>query len=270
LLFDLHVHTTASDGSWGPTQVARGAKEGGLDAFAIADHDTTAGVVEAASAAEGLRIIPAVELSTTRDGRELHVLAYFIDPDATCLRNHEKFASEARTERMRTMLARLERLGIHIDLEAVLEIAGAGGRVLGRPHLARAIVNAGHADTIEEAFGRYIGDGLPAFEPTALMDPIDAVKLAHDAGGFAVWAHPPSDMIDSVLPGVVKAGLKGIEVYRPLSTPEQIKRLEGISKSAGLLRTGGSDWHSPERNGRLGDFAVTQERLSAFLEAGRF
>jgi predicted metal-dependent phosphoesterase TrpH len=266
---DLHVHTTASDGAWSPEQVVLGAAEGGLDLIAIADHDSAAGVARATAqaATTGVRILPAVELSTTKNGRELHVLAYKVDVSAPELRKHEERAQGARLARMEVMVGRLQKAGLLVDMESVLAAGGETPAAVGRPHLARALVASGQVGSIDEAFDRYLADGLPAFEPTAFLDPVGAVQLARACGGMAVWAHPPMDMIDAVLPELVRAGLRGIEVYRPLSTSEQIKRSESLAKSAGLFTTGGSDWHSLERNGPLGSFYVNEDRVGRFLEA---
>jgi predicted metal-dependent phosphoesterase TrpH len=266
---DLHVHTTASDGAWTPEQVVQAASQGGLDLIAVTDHDTIEGVASAQAQAgkSGIRVLPAIELSTTRNGRELHVLAFMVDVDAPALRAYEQRARGGRLARMEVMVARLRGAGLNVTMEAVLSAAATTPASVGRPHLAQALVTAGEVRSLDEAFERYIGDGLPAFEPTALLDPVAGIELARAAGGFAVWAHPPGDLLDPLLPELVRAGLRGLEAYRPLSTGEQIRRLERIARSAGLLATGGSDWHSPERNGRLGSFYLGAERISAFLEA---
>jgi hypothetical protein len=267
---DLHVHTTASDGAWTPEEVVLGAAAGRLDVIAVADHDTTVGVPVAARAAEGtpVRVIPAIELSTTRQGRELHILGYFIDLNAPPLRRHQERARTARLARMETMIGKLREAGVEVEMAAVLAAAGGDLGVVGRPHLAAALVGAGYAGSIGEAFDLYIGDGLPAFEPTALLDPVAGVSLAAEAGGIPVWAHPPGDLVDALLPELVRAGLRGLETYRPQSLPQQVKRLEGVARSAGLFTTGGSDWHSLERNEPLGAFYLESDRVSAFLRAG--
>ena len=161
---DLHVHSTASDGVWTPARVVEGALRGGLDVMALTDHDTTSGVAEALEVARGtgLRVIRAVELSTTREGRELHVLGYFIDPSASALQDHERKALKSRLARMEKMVGRLEKMGVNVTLDAVLEAAGSERRVLARPHLAKALVESGHAATLDDAFARFIGDSLPS------------------------------------------------------------------------------------------------------------
>jgi predicted metal-dependent phosphoesterase TrpH len=266
---DLHVHTTASDGAWTPERVVEGAAHGGLDLIAITDHDTVEGVTRGQSHARsfGVRVLPAVELSTTRSGRELHLLAYQVDLDSPLLRAHEQRARGIRMARMELMVSRLRGAGLNVTMEAVLDAAGGSAAAVGRPHLARALLAAGEVESIDQAFDRYIGDGMPAFEPTAILDPVEAVELARSAGGLSVWAHPPMDLIDPLLPELVKAGLKGLEAYRPLSTGDQIRRVESVARSAGILTTGGSDWHSWERNGPLGAFFLSADRIARFLEA---
>jgi predicted metal-dependent phosphoesterase TrpH len=266
---DLHIHTTASDGAWSPAAVARGAA-GRLDVIAITDHDTTAGFDGARRAAVGLplEVIPAVELSSTYRGRDIHVLGYFIDPAAPRLRAHEAHAERARERRMAEMIERLRGQGVHVEMEAVLAAAGPDRGSLGRPHLARALVEAGHAQSIPDAFDRWIGDGHAAFVPTALVDPAGAVGIVLASGGIPVWAHPPIDVIDALLPGLVRAGLRGLEVYRPRVDVEQMGRLERTARSAGLVVTGGSDWHTPDAGFGLGDFHVTGDELARFLEEG--
>jgi predicted metal-dependent phosphoesterase TrpH len=266
---DLHIHTTASDGAWSPAAVARGAA-GKLDVIAITDHDTVAGVETARRSAEGLplHVIPAVELSSTHKGRDIHVLGYFVDLGAAALRAHEAHAERARERRMEEMIGRLRNQGIHVRMEAVLAAAGPERGSLGRPHLAKALVESGHAFSVPDAFDRFIGDEHAAFVPTALVDPAGAVDVVRSAGGIAVWAHPPTDLVDVLLPGLVRAGLRGLEVYRPRVDVEQMGRLERTARTAGLVVTGGSDWHTPDAGSELGDFHVTGDELSRFLEEG--
>lgn len=267
---DLHVHTTASDGAWTPEQVVWGAVEGGLDVLAVADHDTVASVAAAIRAARSheLRVVPATELSSTREGREIHVLGLFVDPTAPVLGAHQDRARSVRMERMERMLGRLRGEGVDVAMDAVLEAAGPRRDVVGRPHLARAMVRAGYVASVPEAFDRYIGDQHAAFVPTALLDPTEAVAVILECGGIPVWAHPPQDLLDSLLPDLVKAGLRGLEVYRPGTRPAQVQRLRNVAKTAGLLPSGGSDWHDPERNDPLGSFWVGPEEIGALLEAG--
>jgi hypothetical protein len=150
----------------------------------------------------------------------------------------------------------------------VVEIAGGLG-VVGRPHLARALVERGHARDVPDAFDRLIGDGLPAFVPTRLHVPVDAVVTVREAGGLAVWAHPPGDLLDALLPALVGAGLAGLEAYRPGNTANLTRRLLERARTAGLLVSGGSDWHDLQRSEPLGTFHVDEIRVGALLAALR-
>lgn len=267
---DLHIHTTASDGSWSPQAVVEGAAKGGLDVISITDHDTTAAVGPAKRAARDLRIhvIPGIEVSSTHEGRDVHVLGYFVDPESAPLVAHGKRAAQRREDRMREMLERLAAQGIVIDYSAVERVAGPEGVVIGRPHLAGALVEAGHATSSWDAFDRLIGDDSEAFVPTHLLDPVGAVELILESEGIPIWAHPPGDMIDDLLPTLKEAGLRGLEVYRPRHKRSQVLRLESICKSTGLLMSGGSDWHNPDRGTELGDFHVTGDEIEGLLQAG--
>lgn len=267
---DLHVHTTASDGAWSPEAVVRGAAKGGLDVIAIADHDTTAGVAEAAIVAREVQVhvVTALEVSSSHRGRDVHVLGYFVDPDAPAIREHSALAQSRREERMREMLSRLRARGIDVGFSSVEDAAGPERVVLGRPHLARALVVAGQASSVQDAFDRLIGDEAPAFVPVDLLTPVEAVEVVIGGGGIPIWAHPPGDLVDALLPVMIAAGLRGLEVYRPRGPRSDVLRNEGICRSAGLLMSGGSDWHSPDRGTALGDFYVTADEVGELLRAG--
>jgi predicted metal-dependent phosphoesterase TrpH len=267
---DLHVHTVASDGTWTPEEVVEGAVSGRLDAISVTDHDTTASVESAREAAQGrnLLVIPGVELSSTWEGREIHILGYFIDPASPAIIEHQARATSLRNARMDGMVGRLRAQGIDVNMGAVRAVAGGDDAILARPHLARVLVSAGHVATLAEAFDRFIGDRHPAFLPTALQDPVEAVDVVRAAGGVAVWAHPPADAIPELLPILVRGGLRGIEVYRPTSSAGHVERLLSVALSQGLVASGGSDWHDPERNGPLGAFFVTSDDVGGLLDEG--
>ncbi|MGD2047662.1 MAG: PHP domain-containing protein [Gemmatimonadota bacterium] len=267
---DLHIHSTASDGSWSPEAVVRGAAKGGLDVIALTDHDTIAGYAAASATGREIdvQVIPGVEVSSTHDGRDVHILGYFVNPESPRLLEYTGRASRRRVERMREMLARLAEQGIEIAFDAVEEAAGPDRVVIGRPHLAKALIAAGHASSIPDAFNRLIGDDCAAFVPTHLLTPSDAVELIAGSGGVSVWAHPPGDLVDELLPGLLKAGLRGLEVYRPRHGRATVLRYEGICRTSGLLMSGGSDWHTPEAGKSLGDFFVTGEEVGKLLTVG--
>lgn len=265
---DLHIHSTASDGSLSPGAVVQAARTGGLHIIALADHDTVAGVATAQQAAEGsLHVIPALELSTHHDGGELHMLGYYVDPVNPALARFGSRASSRREERMRDMIDRLDAVGVHVDYADVLAAAGPRPESIGRPHLARALVQRGYVATMSDAFDRYIGDDGPAFVSTRLLSPADAIELIHAAGGIAVWAHPRSDLLEPMLPALVEQGLDGVECYRPRVGPSEAERIAQLAARHNLLITGGSDWHG-DWHGPLGGFAVDREDVAAFLEVG--
>jgi 3',5'-nucleoside bisphosphate phosphatase len=269
LRIDLHIHSTASDGSLSPAGVVAAARAGGLHVIALADHDTVGGVTAAQQAAEGtLHVIPAVELSTHHEtSAELHMLGYFVDPLDPTLTRFGTRASARREERMRDMIDRLDGVGVRVNYADVLAAAGPKPESIGRPHLARALVQRGYAATMSDAFDRYIGDDGPAFVATRLLTPAEAIELIHAAGGIAVWAHPRSDMLEPWLPALVEQGLNGLECFRPRATPADTERVAALAARHDLILTGGSDWHG-EWHGPLGSFFVERDDVAAFLEVG--
>lgn len=265
---DLHLHSTASDGSLSPSALVCAARTGGLHIVALTDHDTAAGVTEACQAAvDSIHVIPGIEVSTTHVSGDVHVLGYFIDPGHPRLVAYMRDAEERRRERMHSMLGRLGDMGVRVPFEDVVAAAGPAARTLGRPHLARALISRGYAQTHAEAFDRFIGDHGPAYAPVDLATPRDAIDLIHDSGGIAVWAHPRFDVFADEIGRFTEWGLDGIECFRPRCDATESLRLEEYARSHRLLVTGGSDWHG-EWQGRLGDFAVDRDDVAAFLDAG--
>jgi 3',5'-nucleoside bisphosphate phosphatase len=268
LRIDLHIHSTASDGSLPPAGVVAAARVGGLHIIALADHDTVAGVAPAQQAAYGfLHIIPAVELSTHYNGAELHVLGYFIDLANAALVQYSERASTMRALRMQEMIERLADVGLRIEFDDVLAAAGVRPQSLGRPHLARAMLQRGYVANVSDAFDRYIGDDGPAFVPTRLISPAEAIQLIHAAAGVSVWAHPRVDQLTADLSRFVEWGLDGVECYRPRVAHGDAERMVALARNSGLLVTGGSDWHG-DWQGRLGEFALERDDVSAFLDVG--
>lgn len=267
---DLHIHSTASDGSCTPTEVVERAEAVGLDVIALSDHDTVAGVDEAVQAAKGrpLDVVPAVELSSTYKGEDVHVLGYFLDVNAQALKGHAKRGRDRRSERMDRMIARLGRLGVHVTRDDVQARILSKDAAPARPHLAQALVEARHAASLPDAFKRLIGNDCPAYVPTEVATPEEVVSVAIEAGGIAVWAHPPAHLLDELLPRLVDAGLRGLEVHRPPGRSASEEVLDQAARRHGLLRTGGSDWHGPERGSQLGDFFVAGRDVAEFLDAG--
>jgi predicted metal-dependent phosphoesterase TrpH len=251
-----------------PSALVWAARNGGLDVVALADHDTCAGVAEAQrTLAAHLHVIPAIELSTTLEGSEFHVLGYFIDPAHPAIAEYSANAAQKRRDRISGMLARLEPYGVRLSLADVIASAEQDTLMIGRPHLARALAQRGYVQTVAEAFDRFIGDQGPAFLPTDLLSTRAGIDLIHRAGGVAIWAHPRLNAVEKFLPALKAWSLDGIECYRPTAPPAELAQLERVIKAHDLLATGGSDWHGSWQ-GRLGDFYVGPEDVEAFLERG--
>lgn len=264
---DLHIHTNASDGALGPYEVIERAVTAGLDVIAIADHDTTGAVAPATAAAAGhdLEVLPAIEISASHRGRDIHVLGYMVDPEAPVLQAHGAEARDRRDVRIREMIGRLAELDVHVDYEAVVAEAGPNARALARPHLARVLWNEGHVSSVAQAFDRYIADDGPAYVAVDALDVPGAIRRIHEAGGIAVWAHPPMPLLGGALQEFVDAGLDGLECYRPRVSEADLNRLLNKARQHDLVVTGGSDWHG-DWHGQLGSFHLNDDVLKGFLD----
>lgn len=254
--FDFHTHTSVSDGSLTPTELARRAHEQRVTGFALTDHDTVDGVAEARAEGErlGVEVIAGIELSVNEaaGARAMHVLGLGVDPEHAPLRARLTDLREKRLGRGARIVSHLQAAGISISLADVARHSAGGA--LGRPHVARALVELGVVPDVEEAFARWLRRGRPAYEPNAELSAADAIALVHDAGGVAVLAHPPlSAGVDS--PGglvafverLVPLGLDGVEVWHPSHKSTAIRRLRKIAAAHDLLETGGSDFHGEDR-----------------------
>jgi predicted metal-dependent phosphoesterase TrpH len=240
---DLHVHSTASDGHLPPTAVVEAARAAGLVAMALTDHDTVGGVAEAQAAGErlGVRVVAGAELSAHLGGEEIHLLALHIDRVDVIATELARFRDD-RVSRAEQMVARLASSGVTVTMDDVLREA-AGGAV-GRPHVARAVVAAGGARDVREAFDRFLGDGRPAYVDKPRLEARDAIALAHAAGGIAVWAHPKGEGRRDKVEPLVAAGLDGLEVLHPVHNADDRARLQALCDFFGLVTSGGSDWHA--------------------------
>lgn len=267
---DLHLHSHVSDGDLSPTALAHAAATAGLDVIALTDHDTAAGVEEAIAAALELplRVIPGIEISTSTGPYELHVLGYWIDPKSTSILAHQAAAAIRRVERMERMVERMRQLGVPITMEEVRQAAGPEARTLGRPHLARALLAGGFTRSFADAFNRYIGDGGPAFVSQDFPTPEAAIAAIHQGGGVAVWAHPPLEVADELVPSFAAWGVDGIECYRPNVSAGDAERLLRLARAHGLFVTGGSDWHGPRRSFGVGEFFLRPEQAPEILARG--
>ncbi len=264
---DLHTHSNASDGELSPVELVQLALERGLEALALTDHDSVAGLDAAIQTAQGtrLQVIPGVELSADVPQNEVHVLGYWMDwHDRHFTEMLEKFR-EGRVGRAEKMVRKLTALGAPISFERVKEIAGDAS--IGRPHVAQALVEAGHVSTVAEAFDKYIARNGPAYVERFRLLPEDAVALILNAGGVPVLAHP-REVTSYVLP-LVRAGLLGLEVHYGLYDDATIQMLSQLAREYGLIATGGSDFHGLNKMAHmsgLGDTNVPPqavERLAA-------
>lgn len=268
---DLHVHTTASDGTDSPEEVVARAASIGLGLLAIADHDTLEGIQPAVE--EGLKrnveVMPAIELGTEHRGQEIHILGYMIDTCNGRLRSELAFFRDTRTERVTRMVHRLNKLGFSISMPRVLEIAGQGS--VGRPHIARAMVEKGFVGSVEEAFDHYLGEGKPGFEPRLKCTPAQAVHIIRLAGGVAVLAHPGLSPDDGLISTLIPEGLQGIEVYHPSHAPEVRNHYLRLCEHYGLVATGGSDYHGKEgkKHNRLGECTVSRRVADRIRDLAR-
>ena len=267
---DLHVHSTASDGTVSPEEVVERAIAGGLDVLALSDHDTVAGVERAVAAARGrmLHVIPAIEMSSTFEGTDIHILGYFVDVRSEAFDRHAQRNYRRRDARMGEMVERLGLQGVTITRRQLDEQRASTEVAYSRPHLARALAKAGYAASVGQAFARLIGNDCPAYVPTRIATPEEVTRVILDAGGIPVWAHPSAEHFRRLLPRLVDAGLRGLEAYRATRVYVGVGKLEDVARREGLVLTGGSDWHGPENGSELGDFYVTGEEVADFLAAG--
>ena len=268
---DLHSHSLASDGEYPAAEVAARARAAGLAVWALCDHDTVAGLPEAAAAAArlGVRLVPGIELSAFIDRKEIHVLGHFVDPEHATLRAFEDELAEHRRWRMGEIVKKLAALDVAVRAEDIER--WSGGKTIGRPHVARAILEKGYVATIREAFDRFLGEGKPAYVPRFRLEVAEAVELVRDAGGTATIAHPGVSRLDRrEVERARDAGVVGLEVHHVDHDPGTRERLLRLAEELGMVPTAGSDYHgetvSPDRH--LGDVTMPAEDLER-LEARR-
>src|SRR5262245_18186130 len=239
---DLHVHSTASDGSRRPADVIREAKRVGLAALALTDHDTLDGLPEAlATGAQlGVRVVPGIELSAVEGDSETHILGLHLS-DTREMEHRPVELREMRRSRAERIVLRLNELGVQIEFAAVLEQAGGGA--IGRPHVARVMIAEGRAIDFRDSFERYLGNGRPAYVSKDRLAIVDAMQLIHRAGGLAVLAHPAHTGTLERITAFVEQGIDGVEVRHPSHSTEDMNRLLALVDHFSLVPSGGSDWH---------------------------
>jgi 3',5'-nucleoside bisphosphate phosphatase len=271
---DLHIHTTASDGKYTPSEIVRKASECGLTHIAICDHDSFEGVIPAQKAAlnyPGISVISGVEINTDTSLGELHILGFFIDCANPEMDTVLKRLRKSRIERAAKMIEKLHRLGINIDSERVRELAGEGS--VGRPHIAQAMYEKGYVFSLQDAFAKYISRGGPAYVERDKTTPAEAIQLILRAKGIPALAHPfTSENPEPLIKELKAAGLMGLEVFYGSYDSSQIQELLRLAYKYDLVPTGGSDFHGLDNlsEPQLGTVNVpveTVKRLTAL--AGR-
>lgn len=264
------MHSDRSDGRAPPADVVATAKQKGLEVIALTDHDTIAGLAEAAAVAErlGMVLVPGIEFSCYDESGSTHLLGYFIDPSLSGLAEYLEELRDKRVSRAAAIVDKLNRLGVGVTFEAVIEQASPEG-LIARPHVARALVDGGWVNSYVEAFNRFLAAGQPAYVPTWRMTPKDGIRWIHGAKGLAVLAHGGKTHNDTTIHQLVRDGLDGLEILHPEHGTSEIERLRRMAAEHGLLETGGSDWHGPHdgRRGQLASQPVPFEWYERLKEA---
>lgn len=273
-IFDLHLHTTASDGTMSPAELVRYAQEKGLKVIAITDHDTIEGLPEGIQEGNkvGLEVIPGVELSADAPTGTMHLLGYYIDPASSELADKLRVLQQARMERNLKMVEKLRALGISLELSEV-KAAPEHGQI-GRPHFAYTMVQKGYAQNIQDAFDRYLGKGRPAYVEKFRFSPAEAMDFIRKAGGITVLAHPftlkqaePQDF-EALIRELKEKGLDGIEVYYPEHSDGQKRLYRDVAQKYGLVISAGSDFHGLNKDeADLGEGYAAGELTYNLVEA---
>ena len=265
---DFHLHSTCSDGVRSPTWVVETAAANGVRVLALTDHDTTEGLAEAAAAAAaaGLRLIPGIELSVDLDGVDAHLLGFGFDIEHGPLQAYLSEQREGRVGRMKRMVRVLGEHGVTVEAERVLEIAGEAS--VGRPHVARALVEAGYVGSVAEAFDEWLGDGRPGHITRDRLTPGAAIDLLHEAGGVVFVAHPLflGEAYEEAVATLAAMGLDGMETYYKHYDEETIAAHEALAAKLGLGRSGGSDYHGlgNPNDREIGEIPFPDDAVAAF------
>lgn len=253
---DLHIHSYFSDGFLSPTQVVEYASKLGLRAISLTDHDTVDGLDEAIAAGEkfNVEVITGIELSATIDDRDIHILGYLFDHQDEDFKNAVDVYKRERINRAEKIVQKLNKFGVHVDMDQVMARAGKGA--VGRPHIADAVVQAGFAKDTNSVFRDFLGYGGSAYEDKYKISPEVAIRLIRKAGGVSFLAHPSFGMKQKYLYQVISSGINGIECTHPKHTQDASLYFQRIVKQYHLLQSGGSDCHARDGNVFIGKFPV--------------
>jgi len=241
---DLHIHSNFSDGVFSPRELLEMLQQYDYDLVAITDHDTIDGCIEGMKLAPhyDIRMIPGVEVSTDVDGRDIHILAYGFDIENKAFRKFLLEIEKGRMKRARKIVKLLAKQGMKLDFKEVINLTGKFNLV-GRPHIARAMISAGYCRDFREVFDNYIGEGQPCYIAKPAPSAPQALEAIRNAGGVSVLAHPYIYRDDAMIEKLIEQGLQGIEVFYSRHTPEEVRRYEDMADRNGLIKTGGSDFH---------------------------
>ena len=272
-MIDLHSHTLHSDGERSPAELLTEAAAAGVQVLAVTDHDTVSGIADCRAAAErvGIRLVPGIELSSELHGREVHILGHFLDPASGALLKLATGMLAERRERMERMVILAQGMGFAgVTMERV--IACSGGENLGRPHLARVLVECGHASSVKDAFDKFLRSRGPLWVDRRRLSVPEAVELIRGASGTSSVAHPGANVVSrQELKVMADAGLDAVEAFHPDHVPNQAEAYERWAKELGLLITAGSDYHGPgvQPGRKLGDRTLSKDRFAALEERAR-
>ncbi|MCH7955705.1 MAG: PHP domain-containing protein [Candidatus Marinimicrobia bacterium] len=251
-MIDLHTHTSASDGTYSPASLVTLAKEQGIEAIAVTDHDTIEGLAEARETGErlGVEVIPGMELSVEHGPGSMHILGLLINPEDKGLNDTLSKLQESRSSRNPKIIEKLNRLGMPITMEEVEKISG-GGQV-GRPHIAAALLKNGHVSNIQEAFDKYLKKGATAYFERYRLSREEAADAIHGAGGLLILAHPGTlgvngSNFDNLLSELKETGFDGIEVFYNNHSQVEEDRLMKIADKLGFIISGGTDFHGENK-----------------------
>ena len=259
-MIDLHLHTTASDGTLSPRDLVARAASARLTTISVTDHDTVAGLPEATHAAEalGLTMVPGIEITAVEQGRDIHVLGYFLDSESRMLAEFLTSQRIDRLRRVREMCDRLRSMGLQVAADDVLEsVSDQPERSIGRPAIADALVRAGHARDRDDAFRRLIGRGSPAYVPRRGVSAADVIDVIAQAGGIASLAHPGLAGIDDLIPVLAARGLAALEARHSEHAPDVEAHYRALAARLGLAVSGGSDYHGDGTSNAASLGAVT-------------
>lgn len=246
-MIDLHMHTTASDGRHTPEELVARVRGAGIHTFGVADHDTVAAIAPTRDLASraGLTFVAGVEITAVHNAKDVHMLGYFVDDESPVLVDFLENSLNDRLRRARLMSEKLAELGVPIDIDRLVAQTGGpnSGKAIARPVIAKALLEAGHVGSIQEAFDRFLAEGQPAYFGRFGASPVEVVGIIHEGGGLASFAHPGPLAKDELIEPLVEAGLDAIECYHSEHTPEMVDKYLQVARRYDLAVTGGSDYH---------------------------